>query len=1420
MRLVRWTPFRVIGHKGGSIVQHTHGLLQRRLVAIVSGAAVAVASFANSPATAATSTWRGTTSGAWGTAGNWAGGSPSSADTALFDSTSTANLTTALSANTSILGLRVTSPSGAVSIGSNTLTLGSGGIDMSSAAQNLTISSGVALGAVTAVPFSVATGRTMALATVTRASGQTAKFTTAGTGTISMSGATANSVLSYGVTNGTDFAAANASNNIVGAASVITYTANPAGTSSNASVSGGSGTTWMDVTTSNPTAAPSAFRFSGNYTLGGLRFNQANSNGIDWVVDANSRNFTLGAILVTANVGAFNVQMNDSSGNVWRLGAGAEALIHQYNTSGDLIFNGKITQAAGTGAIVTKDGPGRVILANNSNSWGGVTNIVEGTLQVGNNGTAGVLGSGNVNNNGSLVFRRSDAISVANLISGSGSVTQSGGDLLTLNNASNSFSGGTTITSGTVTYSNSLADFGSAGFTFSGGAFQWKSGDTADLSSRSVTINAGGAKFNPNGNSVTLASAIGNGGAGGLSLVGTGTLNLTAANSFLGASTINGGVLRANNATGSALGSGSATVNSGGTLSGTGSISGLVTIASGGVLAPGNSVGTLTTGSLTLSAGASLVWEFNATPASDLVVVSGANGLTINGGAITLYNENTTNPFSTNGTYNLLQYSGALGGTGVSALSVANQQAGKTYTFGTSGSFVTLSITTTGLVTSWNVDANGFWTTAGNWSAGAPNAAGDTATFGSAITAPRTVTLDADRSIGNIAFDNANAYTIAPAAAQTLTIGDGSANKTLQVTTGSHTISAPLALSSSITADIASGQSLRLAGAISGTGGITKGVSAGTLYLTASNSYTGPTAMNVGTVEFVSGGIGGSSVSFDGGTLRYATGNTQDLSGKTVTINSGGATIDTNGNNVAFASPIGNGGGGGLTKAGAGTLTLGGSIAYTGATTVNAGAIVVAAANSFGAINVAAGSFQVGNGGTTGSLGGSATIALTSGGTLAFNRSDTYGGSFNNTITGTGAVVVSAGSLTFGVARSYSGTTTVQSALLRLDNSTAAGTGGIVLGPSGTLQVGNASTFIGNAVSISGVAATAYVSTLDATGGISSSFTGSADQTLSLVGSTAVNFSAAGTKQFQSFLGTVQVPAGTYLAFRSTNLNNGSDNALFTVDGQLYTRNNGAVALGALSGTGRVYMGTSGASSQTLTYTIGARGTNANFGGVIADGDAATGKIVNVTKVGSGTQTLSGSNTYTGNTTVSAGALAVNGVIGSGNLSVAATAWLMGTGTINGPVTINGTLSPGASPGLLTLKSLSLGSTSTTVMEINGTVQGTTYDSVLVSDASGLTYGGGLQLVFGGTMPDNTTFDLFSFTGSSSGTFSNVTSTGAYGLLTFAKVDGVWTAQAGSQTISFAETTGDVIVVPEPTALVLVGGLVLIWRLRRRPRIG
>src|SRR5207245_1859416 len=79
--------------------------------------------------------------------------------------------------------------------------------------------------------------------------------------------------------------------------------------------------------------------------------------------------------------------------------------------------------------------------------------ISTGTLQVGNGGTSGTLGAGNITNNAALVFNRSDTITVTNAISGTGALTQNGSGTLILTNA-NTFSGGVTISAGTLQVGN------------------------------------------------------------------------------------------------------------------------------------------------------------------------------------------------------------------------------------------------------------------------------------------------------------------------------------------------------------------------------------------------------------------------------------------------------------------------------------------------------------------------------------------------------------------------------------------------------------------------------------------------------------------------------------------------------------------------------------------------------------------------------------------------------------------------------------------------------------------------------------------------------------------------------------------------------------------------------------------------------
>jgi fibronectin-binding autotransporter adhesin len=125
---------------------------------------------------------------------------------------------------------------------------------------------------------------------------------------------------------------------------------------------------------------------------------------------------------------------------------------------------------------------------------------------------------------------------------------------------------------------------------------------------------------------------------------GTGaTTVFTGANTYSGGTTINDGTLRANNATGSATGTGAITINTNGTLDGTGGVSGAIT--STGKISPGdpavsNGFGTLKTGDVTSNAGGSLLADIDVsnTPAADLLDVTGAVSLTGSTLSLTLAN--------------------------------------------------------------------------------------------------------------------------------------------------------------------------------------------------------------------------------------------------------------------------------------------------------------------------------------------------------------------------------------------------------------------------------------------------------------------------------------------------------------------------------------------------------------------------------------------------------------------------------------------------------------------------------------------------------------------------------------------------------------------------------------------------------------
>lgn len=107
----------------------------------------------------------------------------------------------------------------------------------------------------------------------------------------------------------------------------------------------------------------------------------------------------------------------------------------------------------GTGNLV-KEGTGTLVLGADNN-YAGTTVVLSGTLQVGDGGTTGSPGSGDIINHAVLAFNRSDTVSLANAISGTGSLTQAGPGNLVLTGA-NTYTGGTFVNAGTLSVNGSI----------------------------------------------------------------------------------------------------------------------------------------------------------------------------------------------------------------------------------------------------------------------------------------------------------------------------------------------------------------------------------------------------------------------------------------------------------------------------------------------------------------------------------------------------------------------------------------------------------------------------------------------------------------------------------------------------------------------------------------------------------------------------------------------------------------------------------------------------------------------------------------------------------------------------------------------------------------------------------------------------
>src|SRR5204863_328044 len=154
---------------------------------------------------------------------------------------------------------------------------------------------------------------------------------------------------------------------------------------------------------------------------------------------------------------------------------------------------------SGPGAL-TFTGAGTSILTA-ANTYSGGTTIIAGALQVGDGGANGSL-VGDVVNNGSLTFNRSDSVTFSGLVSGTGGLRQIGTGVLTLSGL-NTYLGATSITAGTLAVaSDSNLGAASAGLTLNGGTLLTTAAGTT---SRAVILGADGGTIGDVGGIVTIA---------------------------------------------------------------------------------------------------------------------------------------------------------------------------------------------------------------------------------------------------------------------------------------------------------------------------------------------------------------------------------------------------------------------------------------------------------------------------------------------------------------------------------------------------------------------------------------------------------------------------------------------------------------------------------------------------------------------------------------------------------------------------------------------------------------------------------------------------------------------------------------------------------------------------------------------------
>ena len=386
----------------------------------------------------------------------------------------------------------------------------------------------------------------------------------------------------------------------------------------------------------------SLFGKSGTVVIGtGGKVNTGGSYCSIGVATGDNATLTLSGTGTFTNSNDFNLgDINDSIGTLNLQDSAVIQLprffIGSANASGSTA-QGTVNQTGGT-LIQTDGGIGTFSVGGRTSTLGvGIYNMSGGTLTAVGGIRVGGTGTGTFNVSGSAVINANGGFNISRNTGTTGTLNLNGGTVTTLNitsstgvNCTNNFNGATVKPTTANTWISGLAR---------------------------ANVRNGGAILDTAGINVTVSQALlhsdiigDNATDGGLTKKGAGTLTLTGASSYTGTTTVSNGTLRVNGS----IAGGTVTVAPGATLDGTGTVNAPIDVQSGGTLAAGNSIGTLTVNGASTLAG-TVVAEVTNGPSSDLINFTG--GATL-GGTLTVVANGT---LTSGQTFNLFE--GALSGT-------------------------------------------------------------------------------------------------------------------------------------------------------------------------------------------------------------------------------------------------------------------------------------------------------------------------------------------------------------------------------------------------------------------------------------------------------------------------------------------------------------------------------------------------------------------------------------------------------------------------------------------------------------------------------------------------------------------------------------------------------------------------------------